>query len=447
MTRFKCWVWRSYGLALCSLVSLSRAFAQDAPPNPAPPTAAAASHVVTLAEALDTARKHAPELRQAAAQTEAARARVAIGRAPLLPQVTGTASYARGTANGPQATQSRSSLGTRDSFAAGVRVTQLIYDFGQAWNSKEAARLNAQAQEQNEHAAALEIAFNVRTAFLTAAANHALTDVALATLANQDRHRAQIQGFVEVGTRPPIDLAQSRTDVANARLAVLRAQNAYAGAKAELSRAMGVASDPGFEVDAALPPPEADESADIDALMHKAERERPEFAALKRQMLAQRATLRSIRGQYGPSLNFVGNVDENGYRLSSMATNLSAGVNLSWPIFQGGITNGRVDEASAQLNAFQAQLDELRADLRLALTQAVLSVSAAREALTVASELVGLAQERVRLAEGRYTTGVGNAIELGDAELSLRDAQTQRVTAEYDLAQARTLLRRSMGRD
>jgi outer membrane protein len=411
-----------------------------------PLVASAQAKLLSLESALETARKHAPELRQAAAASEAARARIAIARAPLLPQVTGTASYARGTANGPSALQERNSLDTRDSFAAGLRATQLIYDFGQAWNNKEAAKQNALAQEQSERAELLAIVYNVRNAFLTAAADKALTDVALATLANQERHKTQIQGFVDVGTRPPIDLAQARTDVANAQLAVLRAQNAYAAAKAELSRTMGTQAGEDYEVSSELPGAEDDEAGSVELLMQRAEKERPEFAALSSQMRAQEAALRSIKGQYGPSLNLVGSLDESGYRLSSMATNLSAGVTLNWPIFQGGVTNGRVDEAEALLNGLRAQLEGLRADLRLALTQAVLSVSAAQAALVVASELVKLAQERLVLAEGRYSTGVGNSIELGDAELALRDAQTQRVSAEYDLALARALLRRSLGR-
>ena len=422
------------GAALCSCIWVTSAGAQSA-------------RTLTLEQALDTARKHAPELRQAAATTAAARARVDIAGAPLLPQITGSASYSRGTSNGPLATQSRTSLSTRDNFAAGVRATQLIYDFGQSTQQKEAARSSASAQEQNERAQALEIAFNVRTAYLTAAANRALTDVASATLANQERHLAQIQGFVEVGTRPPIDLAQARTDVANARLAVLRAQNAYAGAKAELSRAMGVPSDRDFEVVVEVPAAEEGEDTSIDALVQQAEKQRPEFAALQRQVEAQEATLRSIRGQYGPSLNLTGSVDEAGYRLTSLATNFSAGVNLTWPIFQGGVTNARVDEATATLTGIQAEFEALRADVRLSVTQAVLGLSAAREALAVATELVELARERLRLADGRYQTGLGNAIELGDAELSLRDAQTQRVTADYDLAQARALLHRSLGRE
>jgi outer membrane protein len=82
----------------------------------------------------------------------------------------------------------------------------------------------------------------------------------------------------------------------------------------------------------------------------------------------------------------------------------------------------------------------------VAVEQAGLSIRAATAALEVADDLVQLAKDRVTLAEGRYQAGVGNTIELGDAELALRDAQTQRVSAAYDLALARALLHRTLGR-
>jgi outer membrane protein len=365
-----------------------------------------------------------------------------------LPQVAGTVSYARGTYNGR--TNLDGSLevtaNTRDNFSAGLRVTQLIWDFGQVWNQKEAAKENAHVQEQNQHVTELEITYNVRSAFLTAGANKALVDVARATLGNQERHRAQIQGFVEVGTRPPIDLAQARTDVANAKLALIRAENNYASAKAELSRSMGTPQRNDFEVSSALPGAEDSETASLEALVGVAEHQRPEFAAMRAQLNAQQATLRSIRGQYGPALNATASGDYSGFDMSKLAPNFSLGVALNWPIFQGGLTNSRMEEGHAIVRQLEAQLDTLRQDLRVALTQAELSIGAAQAALVAADELVELAKERLTLAEGRYQTGVGNTIELGDAELALRDAQTQRVSAQYDLATARTILHRTLGR-
>src|SRR5512137_2163223 len=55
--------------------------------------------VLTLDEALRMARMHHPQLQAAHAQTDASTAKIDSARAPLLPQVTGTASYQRATRN------------------------------------------------------------------------------------------------------------------------------------------------------------------------------------------------------------------------------------------------------------------------------------------------------------------------------------------------------------
>ena len=59
----------------------------------------AASRIVTLDEAVQSARERQPQLRQARASTAAADARARQAFAPLLPQLSATAGYQRTTAN------------------------------------------------------------------------------------------------------------------------------------------------------------------------------------------------------------------------------------------------------------------------------------------------------------------------------------------------------------
>jgi outer membrane protein len=88
----------------------------------------------------------------------------------------------------------------------------------------------------------------------------------------------------------------------------------------------------------------------------------------------------------------------------------------------------------------------LRQQLRLEVDQAWLSVRAAKAALGAAAEAVENARLRLGLAEGRYQTGVGSAIELGDAQLALTSAEAQKVQADYNLAIARAQLLKALGR-
>ena len=225
---------------------------------------AAPARVLTLEEVVRSAREHQPQLRQAQFATRAAQARADAARSPLLPQVTATAGYQRTTANfigrpgsvplnsgggaGAGSASTASRFDTFNFFSTSVGVSQLIWDFGQTVDRYRAASAQALAAVESERATTLQILLNARGAFFDARAQRALFHVARDTLANQRRHLEQTQGFVEAGTRPQIDLAQARSDTANAEVNAINAENAYEAAKATLNSAMGVEGPTGYEV-------------------------------------------------------------------------------------------------------------------------------------------------------------------------------------------------------
>ena len=102
-----------------------------------------------------------------------------------------------------------------------LTLSQLVWDFGQTWNRFQAAQFSRRGPGQDQRTPLNDVALGVRAAFFSARAAKELLRVAKETLDNQERHLEQMQGFVEVGTRPAIDLAQARTDRANARVQLI----------------------------------------------------------------------------------------------------------------------------------------------------------------------------------------------------------------------------------
>jgi outer membrane protein len=410
---------------------------------------------VTLADALATARRSQPQLRQAKASVDAAEARASQAQAPLWPQVSASATYQRSTANYaakpgalPSALNqsSSSSFATSDYYSAGVNANQLIWDFNQTTGRWRSAQANAQVQAENARATRLAIDLGVRSAFFNARAAKALLRVAQETLKNQERHLGQIQGFVEVGKRPEIDLLQARTDTANAKVQLINAENAYDSARAQLNQSMGVRGSTSYDVaDDSIAAIDNEDKA-LEILIEEATKARPEFVALAGQVRAQELTRGAIKGGYGPSLSVSTGLNEAGKQFDAMAWNWNASVNLSWSIFQGGVTRAQVSEADANLAGLQAQLEGLVQQVQVEVDKARLAVRAAKAAIVAAEEAAVNARERLKLAEGRYEAGVGNAIELGDSQLALTSADAQKVQADYNLASARATLLKALGR-
>src|SRR3954471_3170458 len=223
--------------------------------------AAQMPRVLSLDEALRIARERQPQLREARAAVEAAQARVDQSRAPFLPQVGGLVTYQHNlrpsaSASGVTAPAPSGVTTGRSAnfYNAAITLNQLIWDFGKTAGQYEASKLLASAQQNAERTVALQIDNNVRAAFFQARATRALVGVAREAVDNFGKHLDQTQGFVEAGTRPEIDLAQARADLANAKAQLIDAQNNYLISKAQLNQAMGVVGAGDYEVaDESLP--------------------------------------------------------------------------------------------------------------------------------------------------------------------------------------------------
>jgi outer membrane protein len=408
--------------------------------------------ILGLDEALRIALSRQPQLRQARANTEAAQARVDQARAPLLPQLSGTASWQRTTSERsttfsiPGVDVGASSR-SRELYSTGVTGRLLLWDFGQTSGRWRAARALASGQTDAERATRAEVALAVRTTYFDAVAAKALVGVARDTLENTERHLEQVRAFVEVGTRPPIDLVQERTNVANARVQLIQAENGYGTARVRVEQAVGAPDLGPWEIaDESLAPVPGEEGPP-EPLLAEALSARPEIASLEAQIRGQQLTVRALQGGYGPSVGLSAGPTWSGAEPDDLSYGWNTTVTLTWQLFEGGATRGEVREARANVTALEAQLDQLRQSVRLELEQARLGVRAAQATLAAAGEAAEAARERLVLAEGRYQTGVGSILELQDAQVALTTALGQRVQAELQLASARSQLLQALGRE
>jgi outer membrane protein len=402
------------------------------------PAVLAAPAILTLDQALVNARQNQPQLLQAQASVMAAEARKQSSRAGLLPQVSLGAGLNTGSG--------RENLGMVGDSNLSLRANQLIYDFGQRSNRFEASNAQLAAQRQSERETRQQVALNVRTTYYSTQAAKVLVSVNQEALANQQRHLQQATQFVNAGTRPPIDVVQERANVANAQRQLINAQNDYTTGKARLNQAMGLETDLDFEVASGWMPEVAGEAQPLAVLLQEAEANRPEIARLAEQVRAQELSLAAQRSAGAPTLNGSAGLGDSGLLLGRPGTSWQAGISLSWPLFTGGAIQAGISEAEANLQGIRAQVTTLRQQVRLELTEATLAIGSQKAAIRAAQESVRNAAERLKLAEGRYAAGVGNIIELSDAQLALTTARSQVVQEEYRLAVARAQLLKALGR-
>ncbi|RYG46030.1 hypothetical protein EON79_11185, partial [bacterium] len=128
------------------------------------------------------------------------------------------------------------------------------------------------------------------------------------------------------------------------------------------------------------------------------------------------------------------------------------GLSVNFPIFDGGLARARQQEAKAEVSNAKTNRRAAIDGVTLDVQQAYVNLVQARERARVVNVGVAQAREAFRLARLRAIVGVSSSpqvspqLELGNAQATLTQAESNRVNALYDYNIARAGLDRAVGR-
>jgi outer membrane protein TolC len=124
-----------------------------------------------------------------------------------------------------------------------------------------------------------------------------------------------------------------------------------------------------------------------------------------------------------------------------------AGVQFQWPIFDGGLTRGRVAEAKARRLEIAENTNELMRQIVLEVRTEWARMVEARNILQIQSGNVKTGVRALELANVRFGAGIGSQVEVLSAQTALTDARSFYADAlrNYSVAYSRFL--RATGED
>ena len=428
------------GLLLCLLPQNVRA--QDEPPPNSP---------LTLQEAIATALAQHPTLRMGQAAVEAARQRVRQQAAGYLPRGGYTYTYSRqqrpvtAAIGGIQvgSGQRQSTASQLFNFnSTNFNLNQLLFDFGRTQDSIRSAIAAAEASTADLETTRHTVILNSKQAYYSTLSSQRLLQVAEETVRQNQKHLEEAQARFDVGLAPRFDVTQARVQVSNAELNLITARNNVDLARETLRTAMGVTGPFSFTLVDTLE--HGVVSLDDAAIMTQAYANRPELHSLQAQQRAAAERVSSLQKQYLPSIS--GNAQYNWTgREHPLQEGWVWGVTLTVPLFDDILTTAQVGEAQANLRNVQAQEENLRQQIALEVRQSLLNLRQAEESIRVSEQTLIQARENLDLAEGRYTAGVGNIIELTDAQVSLTSARANNIQVLYTYKTAVAELEKAIG--
>jgi outer membrane protein len=423
--------------------------AAPAAPDPDRPTVSGSAEVLTLDRAIEIAMRQQPSLRLSQAQLEAAQGRVDQARVATRPTIVLDASVGAGSTVAAAGTGSGVSgqfFSHSESTGVGAVASWRLYDFGLTSATIRAAQLNAEAAQASVGTTTLDIRTNVEVAYLQAVAGRKLVLVAEATVKSEDGHLDQARRFVAAQAHDPIEVAQAQARDANARSALAQAQSNEAIALANLRSAIGWV-DPSHSptVAASWPVPTDTEPPGLAALVDTARKNRPEIVQLDKLLEAADASLAAARAERRPVLSANAETQWSpASRNWSPQPTWSAGLSLSWALFDGGKSAADARVAGANLQSAIAQRDALLVTLTSQLDSARSQIIANHANVQASNEAVAAAHAQLQLSEARYAQGLGSQIELTDAQTAVTTAEGNLVQADFQLATAWAQLHRAI---
>ena len=436
-------------MTLLSLLAVSAVVVSAAETN-AP---AWLSRPLSQADCVNIALAQNADILKAKSDLEATAGVVVQTRAVALPQLQATGKYVDMDQSLLQSPPHMSYPTPHQNWNSGIQLVQGIYEGGKLIAAIQAASATkrqsiAQYQTQvSDTLLAVRLAYyDVLLAAQQITVNEASVKLLQKELDDQQRR-------FDAGTVPHFNVLRAEVAVANAKPNLFHAQSQYRIAKNVLANLLGYNLPREVLEDIPLNLTDTFDTAPQnmilpDAIQQALER-RTELQDLRQQVILQKLNIVSAKSGYKPIIQaFAGYNWQN----SSYSTDLgdeingwNAGGQLTWAIFDGALTIGKVQQAKALYQKSQTELENRSRQIELDVRTAYSDFLEAKEVLDSQTKVQEQAEEALREANARFDAGTGTQLDVLDAETSLTQARTTQVQALHDYDTARAKFERAIG--
>jgi outer membrane protein len=290
-----------------------------------------------------------------------------------------------------------------------------------------------------------QVRLQVDRAYFGVLQAQAVLDVAKQTADTRQLLLDRVEVLAANKLKSDLDVTFTRVAVENGKLLLQSAQNGVDDAMAALSAALGLQQPERFRL-ADVSAAGTQESMQLDGLIGRALRNRPDLASLRDQLRAAARYARAERDARLPTIAAIGAAGGSVSHDVRLPGDYSAGgIEISVPLFSGGLFRAREREAELRARAASESLrsaeDDAARDVRIALS----NLMNARERMRTTRQLVSYANEAYELAQTRYRVGASSIVELSQAQLAQTQAQIDAVGARYDALVQRSMLEYQLG--
>ena len=322
-----------------------------------------------------------------------------------------------------------------------VGLSQALFTWGQVGAAIRAAREGMASAEDQLNLYRQAVIRDVSAAFYDVLLARELHTIALQNLSQKERHLDEARRKYALGTATDYDVLAAEVAVKNARPEAIRAENLVRTAREKLEFLLA-GEGRGREVSGSLATEIAPQPA-YEEVLQEAWQNRPELAELAHRSAVAKELIKIARAGDKPRLDLRGRA---GWKqlvagdLDSSGKTWSAGLYLSFPVFDGSRTRGKVMQAQSDHRTLEIETARMRDAISLEVRTAVDAVRESSEIMTALGGTVEQSKRLLQMAEQGFELGVKTRLEVDDAQFNLSQAEGNLARARRDYLVARVTL-------
>lgn len=341
----------------------------------------------------------------------------------------------------------------RQNYDAQIAANYTIWDHGKRKAGLAQSRANQVGVQSDYKKAEQDLIHNITVAYFDMLQAERLIDINQLLLEISNGNVNKVIAFMEADRAIPSDVAAARVQQANDELSLINAQNNLELARAGLASRMGI--DPRTPINIVS----MDEASglpgireiELGAAIEKAILNRPELDRLRSREISLQWSLKLARLDRWPVLSANCDYtvllddylrDREDFKNYS---NWSASMRVTFPIFDGGASKRREQNAEIAIQQFKEDMTDRERSIMLEVQQAYLGLERAKKRLDIAGEQVKNATESLNVTQARYEQGLVIFLEVLSAQSQYSQALTNQVTAFYDYKIAEKAMLKAMG--
>ena len=395
----------------------------------------ARGEILALSKCIDIALQKHPHILAAKNNLDVNKSRIGQAKADYYPQLKLSGGASR-------TSSSSGKIPSYSEYSSSVTLSQNIFDFNRREIRVDIEGLNLEASRGELNNVSLNVALGVKQAYYELLRAKKTREISAETVKRFERHLERAKGFFETGLKPKFDVTKAEVELSNARLNLLKADNALRIAVVVLNNAMGAPDAPPYDLENDVLSRKY--AVDLSESLKKAYLARPDLHSLLLKKEAARKSVQLAGRDYYPALSGKASYGWSGDDFP-LERSWNIGASLDFELFSGFSTRYKLEEARAGLEVLRAQEEALRQEIRLEVEQSVANLQEAEKRISVTETTVRQAEENLELAQGRYAAGVGDPLEMTDALVAAGNAKTALAGALYDYKITGAFLDKAMG--